>query len=83
MQLNALQARLTGGDTGLQPAHQVVLLPGSVIGAGEHSRPVHDQLRELPDLDVVLHCFLTQIINRNLAFSTKILGLHLSNDVHS
>ena len=83
MQLNALQARLAGGDAGLQPAHQVVLLPGSVVGACQHSRPVHDQLRELPDLDVVLHCFLTQIINRNFAFSTKILCLHLCNDIYS
>ena len=82
MQLNALQACLTGGDAGLQPAHQVVLLPGSVVGARQHGRPVHDQLRELPDLDVVLHCFFTQIINWNFAFSTKILCLHLSNNVY-
>lgn len=82
MQLDALQACLAGGDAGLQPAHQVVLLPGSVVGARQHSRPVHDQLRELPDLDVVLHCFLTQIINRHFAFSTKILRLHLCNDVY-
>lgn len=83
MQLNTLQARLAGGNAGFQPAHQVVLLPGGVIGTGQHGRPVHDQLGELPDLDIVLHGFLTQIIHGNLAFSTKILCLYLSDDVYT
>lgn len=83
VQLHALQAGLAGGNASLQPAHQVVLLPGRVVGAGQHGGPVHDQLRELPNLDVVLHGFLTQIVHGNLALSTKILCLDLCNDVHT